>query len=459
MPDDPTHGRFDVSTAERRSGLGTLESEVPDFRAARRHVIVELLRLIARLRDSGVGVPADGALAAARALAHVGLGDEAAVDAALRATLVATADDLAAFDEAFPTFWHRLRTGLDAVGTDHDGPAADDGAGDGERDDTTADVDEAGLLADAESPSLDGEAGGDLEVRLPTERRRATGDRAVAAGTNDARRYSATGGSERVDIEPARLTDRETAAVDRFVDAVATRPGRRRVPASGDRFDARRALRASVATGGAPVDLPTVAPAQTELRCCLLVDVSGSVLDTVERDVLLAVAARLVGRARDARVFLFDTDLVDATPQFAAPGGDPAAALHDAEIEWGGGTRIGAALATLRRDHPTAVDRRTVVLVVSDGLDVGEQEVLAEGVTWLADRAASVVWLNPLAVSPAFEPTARGMATARPYLDALFGFADPADLAAAARQLERRGLDGRVGYEHDPRRFEEGGVP
>lgn len=194
------------------------------------------------------------------------------------------------------------------------------------------------------------------------------------------------------------------------------------------------------------MELPLSRPTPSELRCCLLVDVSGSVLDTVDRSALLAFAERLVGAAVDARVFFFDTDVVEATAAFAAADGDPGTALREAAVEWGGGTNIGHALETIRHTDPYAIDRRTIVLVVSDGLDVGDPDLLREGVTWLSRQANGVIWLNPLAVTAAYEPTARGMSTAFPYVDALFGFAEAADLASAAQQLERRGLAGPVGY-------------
>jgi uncharacterized protein with von Willebrand factor type A (vWA) domain len=428
--------------------------DVPDFRAARRHVLIETIRLAGLLRREGVAVPTSGSLAAARALATVGLGDRDAAEAALRATLVSEASGLDAFDEAFPEFWHRLRSGLDAIATDHEGPTPGDDDGD---DDSAVDAestaDDPGPLADAEAPEMDGDGAGDVEVRIPTERRHVTGDRAVEMGEGDARRYSAVGEGGRVDVDAAELTAAESAAVDRFVDALATLPGRRRrASRAGERVDARRALRASLETGGAAIDLPRREPTPSELRCCLLVDVSGSVLDTVDRSVLLAFAERLHASARDARLFLFDTDLREVTAQFDRAGGDPAGALRDAAVEWGGGTEIGGAFTALRRDHPHAVDRRTAVVVVSDGLDVGDEDVLEDGVTWLADRAGALLWLNPLAVSPEFEPRSRGMAASEPYVDALFGFAEPADLAEAARQIERRGLGGPVGYEYDRRR-------
>lgn len=437
---------------------GVAADDVPDFRAARRHVLIELIRLAGQLRSEGVSIPASGTLAAARALAVVGLGDRAAVDAALRSTLVTEAPGLDAFDEAFPEFWHRLRTGLDAIATDHEGPTPGSDDEDGKRASDEGTPDEAGLLAEAEAPDVGdtgGKTDGEISVRIPTGRRHTTGDRATETGSDEARRYSAVGRGERVDADAdgVGLTEAELGAIDRFVGALATIPGRRRRSSpAGEQVDARRALRASLETGGAAIDLPRTEPTPSELRCCLLVDVSGSVLDTVDRSVLLAFADRLHASARHASVFLFDTDLVDVTAQFDRAGGDPAGALHDAAVEWGGGTRIGAAFTTLRREHPHVIDRRTVVVVVSDGLDVGDAGELTDGVTWLSGRADALLWLNPLAVSPSFEPASRGMATCAPYVDALFGFAEPTDLETAARQIERRGLAGRVGYEFDSRR-------
>lgn len=455
------HPRITQSGASPR-GLDTDSTgeDVPDFGAARQHTLVELVRFAADLRNEGVRVPTSASLEAARALSVVGLGDRDHVADALRATLLSEAADADAFESAFPTFWHRLRSGLDRIGTAHDGPEAGDDEADDEESAGVSASDDPDTLEGAEPPEVDADGDGEVEVRIPTERQHATGDRAADTGDGDARRYSAVGGRERVDVAAARLTDDETAAIDRFVDALSTLPGRRRHRSTaGDQVEARRALRASLQTGGAPMELPQSTPTPAELRCCLLVDVSGSVLDTIDRSVLLSFADRLHEAAREAGVFLFDTDLTEVTAQFAGGEGDPAAALREAEVEWGGGTKIGDAFATLRRRHPHAVDRRTVVVVVSDGLDVGDQETLASGITWLSERAGAVVWLNPLAVSAAFEPRSRGMSTCLPYLDALFGFAAPADLAEAARQIEHRGLGGPVGYEYDPRRADGGGDP
>ncbi|WP_410766156.1 VWA domain-containing protein [Haloferax sp. DFSO60] len=458
----PGRDFFDGKTARQNQPRGW--QNVPDFRLARRHVVTELIRFTRNLRDAGVAVPANGSLDGASTLAVMGLADRDAVADALRATLLSDAADGDAFDEAFPNFWHRMRTGLDRIATDEGGLSptgdetddSDEGGPVAQLQEEGADTDTPETLGNAAAPEIDtGDEAGRVDVRIRTGMQHTTGDQSASTdpGDGNARRYSAVGGRETVDNDIPPLSERDRVAIDRFIDALATIPGRRsHRTEGGSHVDARRALRASIATGGTPIRLPSREPVDSELRCCLLVDVSGSVLDTIDRGALLAFAEALQTSARNGSVFLFDTDLVDATDQFARAKGDPAAALRAAEIDWGGGTRIGDAFETLRREFPHAVDRRTAVVVVSDGLDVGDQETLRRGVTWLSRRANALVWLNPLAVSPDYEPLSKGMATCLPYVDGLFGFATPADLDEAARQLERRGTAGPIGYEYDPRR-------
>ena len=71
-------------------------------------------------------------------------------------------------------------------------------------------------------------------------------------------------------------------------------------------------------------------------------------------------------------------------------------------------------------------------------LDVGPPARLVEGMRTLHRRAAAVVWLNPLAATPGFEPTAQGMAAARPYVTTLASVAGPDDLTRLAGRLRLR---------------------
>ncbi|MUW15092.1 VWA domain-containing protein, partial [Halorubrum sp. CBA1125] len=271
--------------------------------------------------------------------------------------------------------------------------------------------------------------------------------------------YSPAGRPETVTVDMHALVDDEPldAAVDRLVGSLASLRGRRWQRAGdGGRADPRRALRQSVATGGAVVSLPERSRRETAVRVVVLADVSRSVLDVVDRGFLLRFLRTLTARVRRSRVFFFDSDVRDVTVAFDEPTtADAVGALERAETSWGGGTRIGHAVETVRREHSEAIDRRTVALVVSDGLEMGDVADLERGMTWLAGRARAVLWLNPLAANPEYEPTPAGMAAALPSVDGLFAFIDSEDILEMARQLEQYGAGGRIGLEYDPRRRRE----
>jgi uncharacterized protein with von Willebrand factor type A (vWA) domain len=429
--------------------------ETPDFVAARDHVIGQIVGFVRQLRAAGVSVPANAALSAAAALSEIGLDDRTRVRAAMHASLVTDPRDRETFDELFPGFWYRLRTGLEATAA-HD--EAGDRAGDAGEGGPTVDVE--GSLADA-SADVSAEGGGeheDGEGEVQSRRIAETDAPDEETAVTDRRpgTYSVAGEGSRVrDGSIGTGVDRST--IRRFARALATLPGRRWTRSqSGPAVDVRRALRESVDTGGVALSLPRRERTLAAFRTCVIVDVSRSVLDAVDRGLLLAFLDALVADGRSVRVFFFDTDIEEVTGVFRDRRGDPAAALERAEVAWGGGTKIGESLSTLRERWPHAVSRRTVTLVVSDGLEVGDVDELETGMAWLAGRSSAVVWLNPLATSTKYEPTCRGMAAALPYVDGLFAFGSVADLDEVARQLERRGTGGPIGYEYDFR--DRGGV-
>jgi uncharacterized protein with von Willebrand factor type A (vWA) domain len=408
------------------------------------HVRAELVRFVRALRRAGAAVPANAGTTAARALATVGFDDRERAQVALRASLITEHEDEATFDDLFPEFWRRLTAGLDPTG-----PA--------ERPDDGPDGGLAPLGAEA-APGESADAGGGNDERDGDGGIRSESGAVVGRGAGEAgeevttARYSPTGRTE--EISAFAIPDEEgfDSAFDALTRALAELAGRRWT-GGADTPDVRRALRASVGTGGTVVDLPRRERVRTALRARVVVDVSQSVLDVVERPFLLRFLRRAHAAWRDTRVFFFDEDLREVTDAFDAPSSDAAlAALERAETEWGGGTHIGTSLERLRTEHPHAVDRRSVLIVISDGLEMGDVSALETALAELSATATALLWLNPLAASPEYEPSARGMAAALPYLDGLFAFAGPDDLADLARQLRRQGSHGSIGYEHDMRR-------
>jgi uncharacterized protein with von Willebrand factor type A (vWA) domain len=268
--------------------------------------------------------------------------------------------------------------------------------------------------------------------------------------------YSPSGQPKRVSVtlSPSAGDGELMRAVGNLSRAIATERGRRwRSATAGERADVRRSLRKSVSTGGTVPSVPEQHRPRTASRVLVLADVSRSVLDVVDRSFLLRWLRALRTQTRNCRVFLFDTDIREVTAAFDAGSTRVAVdALRDAETAWGGGTRIGHAVTTVRDEHADAVDRRTTVLIVSDGLEMGDVSELESGMAWLSRRAATVLWLNPLAAAPDYEPSAAGIAAALPSVDGLFAFTGTDDVAEIARQITRYGRGGAVGYEHDPRR-------
>ncbi|MBV8662330.1 MAG: VWA domain-containing protein, partial [Hyphomicrobiales bacterium] len=76
------------------------------------------------------------------------------------------------------------------------------------------------------------------------------------------------------------------------------------------------------------------------------------------------------------------------------------------------------------------IHSRTCVMILSDGYDTGPPDLLARAMQALRRRCRRIVWLNPLIGREGYEPTARGMQAALPFLD-LFAPAYNLDSLAA----------------------------
>lgn len=231
----------------------------------------------------------------------------------------------------------------------------------------------------------------------------------------------------------AGLDAAERAALHRLLTAFAL-PGRtrrtaRRRPARRGRVDPRRSVRELLRRGGEPARLRHHERAERPRRVVLLVDVSGSMAPYADALLRFAHAA---ARGTRTEVFTVATRLTRVTRELSHRDPDRAmAALATAVPDWRGGTRLGELLREfLDRWGQRGTARGAVVVVLSDGWERGDPELLADQMRRLHRLAHRVIWANPLKARPGYAPLAAGMAAALPSVDA---FVEGHSLAALER--------------------------
>jgi uncharacterized protein with von Willebrand factor type A (vWA) domain len=239
----------------------------------------------------------------------------------------------------------------------------------------------------------------------------------------------------------AELDDEERAVMLRLMARVRVaaerRPSRRRRPfAAGDRFDFRGTLRAAMRTGGELARRRATRRRQRLRPLVFLLDISGSMAPFARA---LLQYARVNAVARPAvRAFVFATQLTDLTPLLKRASDDRLmTAIAQTVRDFGGGTRIGAAL---RRFNDRYAQRGTArggtVVILSDGWERDDPELVRTEMERLRRLARRIVWVNPHKRHPAYEPLAKGMAAALPFLDAFVSGHNLRTLEAVADAID-----------------------
>ena len=360
------------------------------------------------LREAGLEIGPGRVSDALAALDAVDLARQEDVYFALRQTLVARREELDLFDRAFSAWFLRAPV-LPPVRTR-----------------TAADV--VTRVAETAADRLRAEEADERE----------DGDDPLELG--------ASGQELLRDKDFAELTGDELRVVRELIRRIAqTRPQRssrrRTADPRGDRLDLRRMIRRSLRTGGDPVDRPFRARKDVPRKLVVLCDVSGS-MDSYARALLLFLHAA-VGAGRGVEAFAFGTRLSRLTPDLATR--DPDAALErctEAVVDWGSGTRIGASLREFNEVYGRrALSRGAIVLIVSDGWEREDPELVGREMAKLARAAYAVVWVNPLKGNPQYQPLAGGMRAALPYVDRFLpghNLRSLEELAAVLAGIERR---------------------
>lgn len=213
--------------------------------------------------------------------------------------------------------------------------------------------------------------------------------------------------------------------------------GRRwRSGARGTRLDWPRLLRTAARQGGEVLALPRRRRREQALPVLVLLDVSGS-MERYARMQLAFLHHQTQGMRR--AVFAFGTHLSDLRAAFALRDTDDMLhAVSRGVTDFGGGTRLGESLASLRQQYPhVLVGRRTLVLLITDGLDTGEPAQLQEAVQWLKRHCRSLLWLNPLLRFDGYQPLARGPQVLARHADAQVAIHSLARMETLAQGIEQ----------------------
>jgi uncharacterized protein len=381
-----------------------------------RDLLTATLRFGQMLRAAGLSPTIPELRDAVRALEVIDLMDRDEVYLALRAVLVARVEETPAFDRCFEAFW-RFHA--------EDGQSLDGLAGAPQ---LAAPEDEPPL----ESSSAAQEKESSVALDAWEEAGADEGDPLEVPGVSDHEVLM----EQDFSTFPAEDLDEVARLTVLIARRLARRVSRRRRPTRrGGVLDLRRSMRANMMKGEI-IELRRRERRRRKVRLVLLCDVSGS-MDLYSRFLLqfLYALQNVFGRVE---TFTFATRLTRVTEHLKGPSYRLALRRLTEVRDFSGGTRIGESLQEFNREWRHLVDRHTIVLILSDGWDTGEPDVLASEMLILKRLAGRVIWLNPLLGNPSYEPLTRGMAAALPLVDHFAAAHNLASLRDLASHLTLR---------------------
>lgn len=335
------------------------------------------------LRGAGLRVPMGSVLAFVAALGKVGIDERGSVYWAGMATMVRRPEDIELYDRSFAVFWLALGGNiLDEQPTEqlHITLAIDDDSDEGGDDGTS-------------------EANDDPTIVLRFSAMEVLRNKDFAAYSKDELRLAQELMSQLRFIGPPRHSFRYSSS----------RRGRRP--------DLPATVRASLRAGGEPIRRHWREPGERLRRLVVLLDISGS-MEPYARAMLRFVHAAVSGRQR-VEAFAIGTRLTRMTKELHSRDPDTALAAASLRVhDWSGGTRLGDCLRTFNDQWGVrGMARGAIVVILSDGWDRGDPQVLADQMQRLQRITYQTIWVNPLKVTPGYAPLARGMAAALPYVD------------------------------------------
>jgi uncharacterized protein len=369
-----------------------------------RDLLYQLVWFARLLKDRGLRITPGRLIDACRSMKHIDLLKRQDFAEVLKANFVSAKEEIPIFAELFEKFWV-LNLDIQPIPKSH--PSQNE---------ESQDMKKMNPSASKESWAEEGEE-----------------EDVIGKGEYSAQEILAVKDfSQFVGEEEEELTRELT----RLLQRIASRESRRRVAAKkGREVDFRRSLRKAVRYGGEILELLWRKRKVKPLNIYVLCDVSGS-MDVSTRFILQFLFG-LQRIFRKSEIFVFSTRLTRITDIIQRKHWkDALHALGRRVQDWSGGTQIGHCLQIFNRYYTRQLNAKSsAVILISDGWDRGEPEVLQEEMRRLKRKAKRLIWMNPLLGSPDYQPLAQGMRTALPYIDEFLPATNLKGLKAMADQL------------------------
>ncbi|MEG3586317.1 MAG: VWA domain-containing protein [Actinomycetota bacterium] len=333
------------------------------------------------LRVMGIEVPIASTIVFHEALGKIGIHERDNVYWAGRTTLLSQPNDIPIYDEAFQSFWEGSI--------------------------------QIEIAERSEATQLQSVADSQMELEE------------IEDGINDdniiSLKYSRSEVLSKKDF--ALYSDEELDEVYDLMKSIeligGQRQSRRRIATSkqSEHPDLKKMMKSSFRTGGEPIERHFTRRGEKTRQIVFLLDVSGS-MESYARALLRFIQAAVVGRRR-VEAFTLGTQLTRITKELSDRDLD-AALTHASQsvADWSGGTRLGETFQEFINNWgQRGMGRGSTIVVLSDGWDRGDANVMTEQMGRLSRISHQIIWMNPLKASPGYEPLAQGMAAALPFID------------------------------------------
>lgn len=357
--------------------------------ASRDGIEADIVRFCRFARMNGLSVGLTETLCALQAVNAVGVQDRETLKITLRAVVCSSKPDWDVFESLFEAFWN-------SSGWPPELPE--------------------GVIKKSQRVVREAEQIKHTPAILPSWSTRANSGEGVGKAV-----VGATPHERLMEADFSNLGEEDAAELERIalrlLRRMSVRLSRRlRVDRLGNKVDVRRTVRQNISRGGDPLYLRFRRRKLQQRRLVILLDISGSM--NAYSLFLVRYAYVLAKHFKRVNAFLFSTRLTDITAALRARYlHDALSAISNETAGWSGGTKIGESLQEFNLRHGRLLSQNTLFILLSDGWETGEPQLLAAELGAIRRRVRKVIWLNPLLGMEAYQPLTRGMTAALPHID------------------------------------------